>query len=465
MKKILLIFLFLIFGANIALAQKDQITFPIAELGNCNNVQTCKVYCEQIENREACITFAKSKGFYKSKVEKKQVELLELAKTELGCETFNSCKLFCNQQENYTRCQQFAQKHGLATPPSTQDQELLSKAQQNLNCSSAEECKALCDQQENYTKCAALIQDQVTPDERAMFEKYKPLIKEYLGCGSIVTCMAFCINPLNNSKCQELAERIEAEQGGISSPESPDPEVWCPKVSSECSWDGTNCVCQGPETCAKSNDIPGCTWDGAQCNCPGTEGSPEQWCPKAGPGCAWDGKLCVCPGAEGPTGSTPTEPGDIWCPKIGPYCVWDGSSCTCWDDCVKNGGTWTGTKCEMPQPTAESKEAWCSKQGQYCVWDGSSCTCWDECVKSGGKWTGKVCEYQGGTNQTTLEPNIESPEVSCVRNPDCKWTGETCLCSAVQAPQIEPTPTPQVQGVSIKQGLLQKFLDFVLRLL
>lgn len=339
-----------------------------------------------------------------------------MAKQELDCETILSCKEFCSQEANYLKCQSFAQKHGLSPPPQN-DEGLLSKAKENLNCDSTESCKALCDKQENYTKCAALLQDQIASDEQAMFEKYKPLIKEYLGCSSIVTCMAFCINPLNTKKCQELAERIEVEQGGISSPESPDPEVWCPKVSSECSWDGTNCVCQGPQTCTQSNDIPGCTWDGTQCNCPGIyQESPEIWCPKAGPGCAWDGKNCVCPGTEGPTGAAPNEPGDVWCPRIGPYCVFDGSSCTCWDECVKSGGTWTGQTCEPPQGT------------------------------------------------TTVQPNQvyptpESPEASCIKNPDCKWTGETCQCSAVLAPQPEPSPT--VQGTSTSRNLLQQIWDLL----
>ena len=159
MNKFLILVIFLIFGASSILAQSNpQLTFPIVELGNCNNVQTCKVYCDQPENRQACVDFSKSKGFYKDKVDQKQVQLLSFAKTELGCETLNSCKLFCSQQENYARCQQFAQKQGLATAPSGKDEELLAKAKQNFNCDSFESCKTLCDNEQNYTKCAALLQ-------------------------------------------------------------------------------------------------------------------------------------------------------------------------------------------------------------------------------------------------------------------------------------------------------------------
>lgn len=441
--------------------QKYDITFPIVELGNCNNIQTCKVYCDQPENHESCIAFAKSKGLYQETVGEKQVTALSPAKNELGCNAVDSCKSFCQQKVNQERCQAFAQKHGLATPPTSKDEELLSKAKQNLSCDSLESCKTLCDKQENYTKCAALLQDQVTQDDRDMFEKYKPLIKQHLGCDSLVTCMAFCINPLNTKKCEDFGKVIEEQQGGTSSYDSSGPpEVWCPKVSPECSWDGTNCVCQGPQTCIQSNNNAGCTWDGTQCNCPGIEGSPQEWCPKAGPGCAWDGTNCVCPGgSETPIGPGPLEPGDVWCPKLGQYCVWDGSSCTCWDECVKAGGIWDGKTCQPPPPTAEDQKAWCSKQGQYCVWDGLSCTCWDDCVKAGGTWTGSKCEPPQGTNTT------ESPEASCVKNPDCKWTGEICYCTPVQAPQTQTSPSPTVQGVSTNRSLLQQIWDLVLRLL
>lgn len=413
MTKVFLFFLLFIISSLFMNVFAVDIAFPVAELGNCNNIQTCKVYCDQIENKDACITFAKSKGFYKETVSEKKVNAISFAKAELGCDSITSCKTLCQQKASQERCQAFAQKHGLSSPQtsSPKDEELLTRAKQNLSCDSFESCEALCDQKANYTKCAALLQDQVTSDDRAMFEKYKPQIKEFLGCDSIVTCMAFCMNPINMPKCSELGSHI----GGTEQiPNQEPPEVWCPNISPECKWDGANCVCNGPQTCSQSNDIPGCSWDGTQCSCPGTktEDPPEIWCPKAGPGCAWNGAQCICPGtSETPiqTGEGTQEPGEVWCPKIGPYCVWDGSSCTCWDDCIKSGGTWTGSRCDFPQPTPEPGEVWCP------------------------------------------------------RNPGCSWTGSECLCQSIEAPQTqEQSPVPQVQGVGTNRGLLFQILYFIL---
>lgn len=399
-----------------------QVVYPIPELGNCTNVATCKVYCDQPDNREACSAFAKAKGILKGgrKVNEKQVSILARAQTELGCQTVPACQALCEQPQNITKCQAFANRHGLNSPPppsEINDEELLKAAKEKLGCESYDSCARLCEEEKNYTKCAALMQSQVTSEERAMFDKYRGQIKEFLGCDSMVTCMAFCMNPLNTQKCTEFGQKMGFEGSDVG-PQEP-PEVWCPKVSSECRWDGTNCLCQGPKTCAQSNDIPGCTWDGAQCNCPGIAEEPgEVWCPKAGPGCAWDGAQCICPGtSETPiqTGGGTQEPGDVWCPRLGPYCVWDGTSCTCWDDCIKAGGTWTGSRCDFPQ------------------------------------------------EQTTTQPpdqiyaTPEPGEVWCPRNPDCVWTGEVCQCTPVQA----PAPTPQVQGAAT-ENLWEKIIEFFL---
>lgn len=398
------------------LAQKHGITFPIQELGNCNNIATCKVYCNQEENRDSCIAFAKSKGFYKETVNESQVTALSIAKAELGCDSVNSCKTLCQQKTNQARCQSFAQKHGLATSQtlSSKDEEILVKAKQNLGCDSFESCRALCDQEANYVKCAALLQDQITSDDRATFDKYRDKFKEFLGCDSMVTCMAFCMNPINTPKCTEFGNKVGFT--GSDVPAQKPPEVWCPEVSSECRWDGTNCVCNGPESCQKN---PDCRWDGLNCNCGNTPTTttepPEVWCPKAGPGCSWDGKQCACPGTGSPTQTDlkqPTqEPGEVWCPKAaqaGQVCSWDGTSCVCWDpkSCT-SPCTWTGSKCDCPAATAE-----------------------------------------------------EPPEVWCPKNPGCTWTGTVCQCTPVQAPQTgTQTPQPAVQGTTTNRGLLQLIFD------
>lgn len=357
---------FSVFAQNDEIAKKYGITFPIEELGNCKNFDACKNFCADINNKDVCISYAKQKGFYQEHQTqstsnlKSDEEILKLAKVELGCNSHDACMSICDQKGNWSKCEEFAHKHGLGGPEMKKMKEAM----------------------------------------------------DTLGCNTPSSCMEFCKNPLNMKKCMDVFQSLGFNTN--TSNEEP-PEEWCAKTGrdgEQCVWDGNQCTCWNPKEC---ESYPGCRFTGSECECTNTEQytqeHPEIWCPKEGPGCAWDGKQCICPASGSPTQTDQpqtSEPGSVWCPKIGPYCVWDGNQCTCWDDCVKSGGTWTGSKCEFPQPTAEPGEVWCPK------------------------------------------------------NPGCTWTGEVCQCTSVEEPKTsEQTPVPEVQGTTTTRGLLQQFLDFL----
>ncbi|MBI5620774.1 hypothetical protein HY949_03280 [Candidatus Gottesmanbacteria bacterium] len=140
-------------------AKKYSVTFPIADLGNCSGPQECRDFCEQPANQTACMDFAKKKGFDKEMQRppegmdtRKRDELLEKAKTELGCTSMESCKSTCQQYPE--RCESFAKKHGVYEEPpegrgrysAQKKQELMQKAQSELGCTSMESCKSTCEQ-------------------------------------------------------------------------------------------------------------------------------------------------------------------------------------------------------------------------------------------------------------------------------------------------------------------------------
>lgn len=134
------------------MAKKYNISFPITELGNCSSITACKAYCENPSNQEACLSFAKKKGFYKEvQIQQQAVppsenkqDLLEKAKTELGCTSMESCRTYC--ETNHDVCMQFAKKHGLHQPQDeTKKDELLQKAKEELGCTSMESCRTYCE--------------------------------------------------------------------------------------------------------------------------------------------------------------------------------------------------------------------------------------------------------------------------------------------------------------------------------
>lgn len=129
-------------------AKQYNVTFPIADLGNCAGPQECRDFCEQVANQQVCMDFAKKKGFQK---ETARDELLQKAKTELGCTSMESCKVICDQDN--TRCGAFAKKHGVYQEPpqstgrysAEEKQELMKKAQTEMGCTSMESCRSTCE--------------------------------------------------------------------------------------------------------------------------------------------------------------------------------------------------------------------------------------------------------------------------------------------------------------------------------
>lgn len=169
------------------LAKKHGITFPIAELGNCANINQCKAYCDNPSNHDACMSFAKKKGFHKEVGDQSggNPELLASARSELGCDSETSCQALCEQPTNRERCMAFAQKHGLGRPPPDKVQ-LLQAAQAELGCTSMETCRATCEQQKD--KCMEFARKHgLGGGPSGGSQQQGPG-----GCNSEETCRAYC---------------------------------------------------------------------------------------------------------------------------------------------------------------------------------------------------------------------------------------------------------------------------------
>src|SRR3989344_2585451 len=78
-----------VFGASIF-----DIQYPIAELGNCADQSSCKTYCNEPANADACTAFAKNLGVVREKEEK----VIKAVSQEGpgGCQTPDECKTYCD---------------------------------------------------------------------------------------------------------------------------------------------------------------------------------------------------------------------------------------------------------------------------------------------------------------------------------------------------------------------------------
>ena len=358
-----------------SMAPKYSITFPIPELGGCQNYSDCRAFCEDPLNYTTCIDFAKKKGFYKEEsLQNNQQTILNAAKTQLGCDSYDSCRDFCSQEANLDKCTSFARTNNLqggqtSDPAKTQ---ILEKAKNILGCDSYTSCKAFCTQDANRQKCSDFAkaaglsggEHQVGPG----------------GCTSEETCKAFCSDPQNYQICTQYSQAQGSGKftgpGGCSSETSC--KAYCQSHPEQCKFKGEESDKYNPaETCTKT---PNCAWIENSCRCGTASSEPKTRCEKY-PGCSWSGTSCQCPN-DGSSSISPypthTSGGEYFdqsteCTKHS-GCSWTGSTCQC-SPSASSSSAPTSIPSNHPQETSNSDPASLCQEHSGCSWTGSTCQC------------------------------------------------------------------------------------------
>ncbi len=433
---LLLIFVFLAFSflflalSRLAFAQtpeeiaaKYDVTFPVAELGECEDYTSCHTYCEDPVHQEACIDFAKEKGFYKEEEFRPSESMLKRAQTILGCNSFESCREFCSREANFDRCHSFAQSVGVVGgyKEDPTSREFLAKARESLGCDSYQSCRNFCDNPANRDKCAEFARKIGV---NGGYEYKGPG-----GCTSEQTCRTFCSAPGNVDICRQF---VSSYGGKFSGPGGCSDEAscraYCEKNPSACPGFGQSSGSPA-EYCSRT---PGCSWSGSTCQCSGGSYSvdPAAECQKYN--CSWAGSYCQC--------SSTGDYQEKWKSECTNYpgCSWTGTSC----QCTSGGGQYSPPPNYTPYPA----------RGTY---DPAT-----ECAKqSGCSWTGSSCQCSGSTGSTPYPTSSSTydPATECSKYPGCSWTGTTCQCSSG-----ESSPQPVYGSSTSSGGLLQRLIEYLL---
>lgn len=184
-----------------------NIIFPIADLGNCVSMSDCKAYCDDPTHLDACVTYAKSHGFYHdSSLNTNQSALLQDAKVTLGCNSITTCEAFCADSTNADACSAFAQKHNLKGGSQSLDSSVLQDAKTTLGCDNAATCETFCQQQSNQDKCISFASSHHLKGGK---QKVGPG-----GCTSSASCKLYCSNPDNFQVCSQFTKEHEGGQTG-----------------------------------------------------------------------------------------------------------------------------------------------------------------------------------------------------------------------------------------------------------
>lgn len=139
-----------------------NINFPIPELGNCANKESCRLYCEKPENMEVCVTFAKTNGLMEkeeaSRAEK-YVQGIKNGNGPGGCTDAKNCDAFCSNVSNLDVCLAWSDKNGIKDKNFEEAKKIQgfikSGGQLPGGCTSKEGCDAYCNDFSHAEECFA----------------------------------------------------------------------------------------------------------------------------------------------------------------------------------------------------------------------------------------------------------------------------------------------------------------------
>ncbi|QQG43290.1 MAG: hypothetical protein HYW45_03745 [Candidatus Daviesbacteria bacterium] len=480
------------------IAQKYGITFPIEELGSCQNYSECRSFCEDPVNSTTCINFAKAKGFYKEEqTDVTKGEILEKAKQTLGCDSHETCRNFCQIPSNFEKCDSFAKQNNLTGGHvnNPEEKRILVKAKEVLGCDSPATCAAFCSDEANRQKCSQFAKEVGL---RGGEQRVGPG-----GCTSAETCRAFCSDPQNYSVCSGFASSSGGKfqgPGGCNSEESC--RAYCQDHENECrSLGGPGGPPPGYNPQEMCNRTPNCSWNNNTCTCSsngfdGREDNKERAqeyaricrenpskCTPGGVGgfeskedratfekyCRENPDKCR-PAYSNYTGGADYDPATVCGRYAG--CSWVNNSCQCSNSTggTPSSGTSYNPGSTNPVPNSGSSGSYTggstgytNTQYQYedpatacarggCSWTGSSCNCPSGSGSSGSTST-SYSPQPTSTTQTTSEPQ-PAPVQESQPAPQP---------APVQEPAPAPAPEPTVQGIAIVRGFLDQILDFFRR--
>lgn len=149
-----------------------DISYPIAELGNCGSQEECKIFCDNPDNKISCVNWAESKGFIPPEKAKKSRDLIEFEKSPEkygpgGCITPQECDVFCRVRENLNECLRYNVKQGFM--PRDEADKIIAEADKKGpgGCDSKESCDNFCRNPENMKECMrfAVNEGKITQED------------------------------------------------------------------------------------------------------------------------------------------------------------------------------------------------------------------------------------------------------------------------------------------------------------
>ncbi|MDD5430896.1 MAG: hypothetical protein PHP03_01595 [Candidatus Pacebacteria bacterium] len=192
-----------------------DISYPIQELGNCQDKEACKTYCDSSKNTGACLAFAEK---YNLLSEEELISAKKFKDAGMvgpgGCKGKDACDEYCGNTDHIDACIAFAEKNNLI-PANELDnakkvQAAIKKGVKPPACKTKKECDAYCEESAHMEECinfgieSGFMQGKELENAQKMLAALKKGVTPP-PCKGKEACDEYCSNPDNMETCMNFA--------------------------------------------------------------------------------------------------------------------------------------------------------------------------------------------------------------------------------------------------------------------
>ncbi|TSC77777.1 MAG: hypothetical protein G01um101429_980 [Parcubacteria group bacterium Gr01-1014_29] len=205
---------------------KNDITYPVGELGGCKNETECFRFCDARDNLEtvkACIGFAKKHNLLSpTEIEEAENFVITRGITQGpgGCRNQKECDTYCEDTAHLNECLDFAEKYGMRSSEEIAEGRkiaalLAQGAKLPGGCREKNQCMEYCNDPSHMRECVTFAEKAgfISKEEAAEAQKILPLIergeKTPGNCARKDACEAYCADTIHIDECLAFAEKAE----------------------------------------------------------------------------------------------------------------------------------------------------------------------------------------------------------------------------------------------------------------
>lgn len=207
------ILIFLLFAPVFVFAQNlEIISYPIEELGGCENKEACRAFCDKFENLEKCLNFSEKNVLLtdcRLTDARKFLNAINGGLKLLPCKSKEECRVYCSDEVNFKECLNFVENAGFLS----RDEALLLKRTGGKGpgaCQTKEDCQEYCSQENHLDECLefALKNGFILPAQAALAIEIRDLAAKGGpgGCVGLKACGEYCSNINNLDNCLSFEE-------------------------------------------------------------------------------------------------------------------------------------------------------------------------------------------------------------------------------------------------------------------